>query len=211
MIARIRKLEADLAGSLDATIDQAALDVMAQIPREDFVSRDLKPSAYADAPLHIGQGQTISQPFIVALMTSLARLAPQSRVLEIGTGSGYQTAVLAALSAHVYSIEALPSLAANAKRALDAQGVRNVTLKVGDGRIGWTEFAPFDAIVVTAAPAEIPQRLVAQLTPDGRLVIPVGTSRQTLMIFDQGADGHLTSRSVLDVRFVPLTGPENYS
>lgn len=208
MIAQIRELAQDLPGGADAILDPRVLEAMSAIPREAFVPVGAKDRAYADAPLDIGHDQTISQPFIVALMTSLARPSPTARILEIGTGSGYQAAVLASLAGHVYSIEIVPELAAKAGEVLRAQGLSNVTTRVGDGRLGWADAAPFDAIVVTAAPVELPPALPEQLAPGGRLIIPIGAGRQTLLAFERGA-GQLIAKEILAVRFVPLTSRRN--
>jgi len=206
MVRAIRDTYASaMSGTGHETPDARVMAVMEAIPRHLFVPPDQRDNAYRNRPLPIGEGQTISQPFIVALMTSLARTTPESRVLEVGTGSGYQAAVLAALVRHVYSIEILAPLAEAARRALDAAGVTNVTARVGDGYRGWPEEAPFDAILVTAAPDHIPPALVAQLKPGGRLVIPVGSLEQDLMVIEKAADGSTTSRTVIPVRFVPLT------
>ncbi|MDE2005354.1 MAG: protein-L-isoaspartate(D-aspartate) O-methyltransferase, partial [Rhodospirillales bacterium] len=166
--------------------------------------------AWRNAPLGIGHGQTMSQPFIVALMTDLAHPAPGARVLEVGTGSGYQAAVLAELGADVASIEFLPELADRAGAALRAEGYDRVALRTGDGRLGWPERAPFDAILVTAAAPEIPPALIAQLAPGGRMAIPVGPAdgEQRLMLVEKDADGRVRTTSVLPVLFVPLVrGP----
>jgi protein-L-isoaspartate(D-aspartate) O-methyltransferase len=161
--------------------------------------------AYADRPLPIGRGQTISQPFMVALMTDLMQVKPSDRVLEIGTGSGYQAAVLSLLVREVYSIEIVPELAKNAAQTLSRLGYQNVTTRIGDGYQGWEEHAPYDAIIVTAAPSHVPPALIAQLTPGGRLVIPVGELLQDLMVVAKAADGTTTSTRTIPVRFVPLT------
>jgi protein-L-isoaspartate(D-aspartate) O-methyltransferase len=157
--------------------------------------------------LPIGEGQTISQPFIVALMTELLALTPGARVLEVGTGSGYQAAVLAELGAKVYSIEIVPALAARARAALDAAGYRAVETRVGDGYRGWPDAAPFDSIIVTAAPDHVPSALVEQLKPGGRMVIPVGATSwgQDLLLIRKEADGRTVTKRTLPVRFVPLT------
>jgi protein-L-isoaspartate(D-aspartate) O-methyltransferase len=168
-------------------------------------------SAYEDTPLSIGQGQTISQPYIVALMTSLAKPAKDHVVLEIGTGSGYQAAVLARLASRVYSVEIVEPLARRAAERLKELGYQNVTVRQGDGHQGWAEHAPYDAIVVTAAAREIPLALIEQLKPGGRMVIPVGErfSTQDLMLIEKDRDGKAhTRRALLPVRFVPLTGGE---
>jgi protein-L-isoaspartate(D-aspartate) O-methyltransferase len=160
-------------------------------------------NAYANRPLPIGHGQTISQPYIVALMTQLARLSPESRVLEIGTGCGYQTAVLAACASDVFSIELEPELSARAAGTLEALGIGNVHWRVGDGSVGWPEAAPFDGILVTAAPPDVPPALLDQLALGGRLVIPLGTGAQELWVFTRTPDGVLRN-PVIPVRFVPL-------
>jgi len=183
--------------------DPAVLAAMRSVPRHLFVPEGERGRAYEDGPLAIGHGQTISQPFIVALMTQLARLTPASRVLEIGTGCGYQTAVLAACARAVWSVELEAELSQRAARTLAALGIVDVHLRVGDGANGWPEEAPFDAILVTAAPAEAPQPLLDQLSIGGRLVIPLGTGSQDLFVFTREASGVRSDR-VLPVRFVPL-------
>jgi protein-L-isoaspartate(D-aspartate) O-methyltransferase len=180
------------------------------VPRHEFVPEDLRGEAYADGPLPIGYGQTISQPFIVALMTDLLRVGPDDTVLEVGTGSGYQAAVLAHLVRRVYTIEIVPDLAESATARLRRLGYgRVVTTRTGDGYYGWEEAAPFDAIVVTAASSHIPPSLIRQLKPGGRMVIPVGApfALQHLVLIERNAtDGRVTTRQVLPVSFVPLTG-----
>ena len=183
--------------------DPAVLAAMRRIPREMFVPEEARDQAYDDAPVPIGRGQTISQPYIVALMTELARTVPASRVLEVGTGCGYQTSVLAACTAHVWTVELEAELSARAARTLAALSIDNVSLRVGDGAQGWPEEAPFDAVVVTAAPARTPPALLDQLAVGGRLVIPIGTSAQDLFVFTRTAAG-IERRSVIPVRFVPL-------
>jgi protein-L-isoaspartate(D-aspartate) O-methyltransferase len=183
--------------------DPIVLDVMRSIPRHLFVPEGERARAYDDGPLAIGRGQTISQPYIVALMTELARLTPASRVLEIGTGCGYQTAVLAACAGEVWTIEIEPELSDRAAATLAVLGVDNVHRRVADGALGWPEEAPFDAIVVTAAPAEVPPALADQLGEGSRLVIPLGTSSQDLFAFTREAD-ELRRERVIGVRFVPL-------
>ena len=180
------------------------LDTIAAVPRHRFVRDDDHNRAYANVPLPIGQGQTISQPFIVALMTDLLDLQGVERVLDVGTGSGYQTAVLAALCAQVYSIEIQAGLARQAAERLDALGVKNVALRTGDGAAGWPDQAPFDAILVSAAPLQVPERLVEQLAAPGRMVVPIGKGVQELMLIVKDAAGTVTRRSVLPVAFVPL-------
>ncbi|ASF99035.1 protein-L-isoaspartate O-methyltransferase [Vibrio sp. V09_P4A23P171] len=183
--------------------DQTVLDAIHCLPRESFVSQAMMHQAYDNNALPIGQGQTISQPYIVAKMTQLLELEPQSKVLEIGTGSGYQTAVLAQLVEHVYSIERIKSLQWDAKRRLKQLDIYNVSTKHGDGWLGWDAKAPFDAIIVTAAAEFVPNALLDQLTEGGRLVIPVGSSEQQLLkIVRQGDD--FISNTIEMVRFVPL-------
>lgn len=179
-----------------------------KVRRERFVPDGAAVRAYVNAPLPIGHGQTISQPFIVALMTDLLDLRPTDRVLEVGTGSGYQAAVLAEVAGAVFSIEVIPELADIAKRALAREGYGRVALRAGDGGHGWPEGAPFDAIIVTAAARDVPPALVEQLRLGGRLVIPVGVpcGDQELRVLSKGPDGRVRSRAVLPVAFVPLTG-----
>jgi len=180
------------------------LEAMRRVPRHLFVPAGLANEAYEDYPLPIGHGQTISQPYIVAFMTDAAHVRPGSRVLEVGTGSGYQAAVLAELATEVYTIEIVSPLASSARKTLDALGYRNVTTRVGDGYAGWPEHAPFDAIVVTAAPTHVPDPLIAQLAVGGRLVIPVGgPDAQQMRIITRAASG-VTTEDVMPVRFVPL-------
>jgi protein-L-isoaspartate(D-aspartate) O-methyltransferase len=178
------------------------------VPRHEFVPRELAYQAYANHPLPIGAGQTISQPTIVAIMTELLELSPAARVLEIGAGCGYQSAVLAELAAAVYAIELEPALANAACERLERLGYRNVELRVGDGRGGWPERAPFDAVLVAAAAREIPRALIDQLGPGGRLVAPRGSSAdgQELILVEKDADGKVRERAVFPVAFVPLRG-----
>ena len=180
---------------------------MLAVKRHQFVPDHLHKQAYANHPLPIGAGQTISQPFIVGLMTELLALKPHSRVLEIGTGSGYQTAVLAELASQVYTIEIIPSLAEQAESRLRELGYQNVFYRTGDGTVGWSRYAPFDAIIVTAAGVDIPETLKQQLQSGGRLVMPVGPegAEQQLLVISRDADGRLSSRTTLPVRFVPIT------
>jgi protein-L-isoaspartate(D-aspartate) O-methyltransferase len=186
--------------------DPAVLAVMGRIAREKFVPPDLQSKAYEDYPLPIGLGQTISQPYIVALMTQLARPTPRCRALEVGVGSGYQAAVLAELCGEVYGIEILPELAASAAERLKSLGYHNVHVRQGDGYQGWMEHAPFDIIIVTAAPDHVPQPLVKQLAVGGRLVIPVGRYLQELLLLEKQSDGGLRRTAVAPVQFVPMTG-----
>lgn len=185
--------------------DKLVLQAMGKVPREKFVPLALKPMAYFDQPLPIGEGQTISQPYIVALMTELMGLKGGEKVLEIGTGSGYQAAILAEIAAEVYSIEIVKPLADKSRTRLENMGYRNVTVRCGDGYQGWPEQAPFDATIVTAAPEHIPQPLVDQLKVGGRLVIPVGDWYQELVLITKGKKG-ITKKKIIPVRFVPMTG-----
>lgn len=180
------------------------LAAMRAVPRELFVPESVRPQAYEDHPLPIGFGQTISQPFIVGLMTELLDVKKDHRVLEIGTGSGYQAAILSRLAGELYSIEVVPGLARSAARVLSGLGFRNVTVREGDGYRGWPEKAPFDRIILTAAPPEIPQVLLDELRPGGRLVAPVGVGVQNLVVMQKTEDGKVTTRSVLPVSFVPM-------
>jgi protein-L-isoaspartate(D-aspartate) O-methyltransferase len=185
--------------------DRRVLEAMRRVPRHEFVPRDLRGLAYADRPLPIGEGQTISQPYIVALMTQLAAVGKGARVLEIGTGSGYQAAVLAELGVHVYTIEIVEPLGRRAAELLRRLGHGAVKTRVGDGYRGWPEAAPFDAIVVTAAPPEVPEPLKQQLKVGGRLVVPVGEDDQDLRVITRTPRG-FDERTVIPVRFVPMTG-----
>jgi len=186
--------------------NRRVLEVMGRIKRHLFVPDDLRFNAYDDRPLPIGHGQTISQPYIVALMTQLADPQPDDRALDIGTGSGYQAAILAELCKEVYSIEIIEPLADAARKRLERLGYKNVTVRCGDGYRGWKEKAPFDVIIVAAAPDHVPQPLVDQLAPGGRLVIPVGRGFQELLVVEKDAQGRISRRSVADVAFVPMTG-----
>ena len=181
------------------------LAAMRKVLRHEFVPSIQRYAAYRNRPLSIGDGQTISQPYIVALMTDLLRIGPDDRLLEIGTGSGYQTAVLAELAREVFTVEIIESLGERAKRTLDRLGYRNVHARIDDGYRGWPEAAPFDAVIVTAAPAHVPAALVEQLKPQGRMVIPVGTDEQALLAVTKNADGTTLSEEIVPVRFVPLT------
>ncbi len=189
--------------------DARVLGAVEQVPRQLFVPPPLRGESEADRPLPIGFGQTISQPFIVAFMTEALQLGGEERVLEVGTGSGYQTALLALMAREVFSIEIVPELAARAAEVLlGPMHLENVHLRVGDGRQGWPEAAPFERVIVTAAPSAIPEPLVAQLAPGGRMVIPVGADPevQSLRLLQRGNDGMSTTVDLLSVRFVPLTG-----
>ena len=188
-------------------LDEAVIDAMAQVPRHEFVPLQRRHLSYVNQPLPIGDGQTISQPYIVALMTDLANVDSSSIVLEIGTGSGYQAAILAEIVEHVYTIEIIESLGRRASDTLARLGYENVTVEIGDGYRGMPEFAPFDAIIVTAAPDQVPEPLIQQLRPGGRLVIPVGSPRtvQSLQVLQKDAAGRIDRTDVLPVRFVPFT------
>jgi len=188
-------------------IEQRVLEVMGLTPRHLFVPERLRGEAYDDRPLPIGYGQTISQPFIVALMTDLLGVGPEDVVLEVGTGSGYQAAVLAQLVRRVCSIEIIPELAGRAGRRMEDLGYANVETRIGDGYYGWPECGPYDGIVVTAAASQVPPPLVGQLKPGGRMVIPVGGpfTTQWLMLVDKLDDGRIKTRQLLPVAFVPFT------
>ena len=183
--------------------DVRVLEVMEEVPRHLFVVEVDRSSAYNDNPLPIGFGQTISQPYIVALMTEALRVGPSDRVLEIGTGSGYQSAILSKLGAEVFSIEFVEPLGKQARRQLEALGYDNVHIRIGDGYDGWPEEAPFNAIIATAAPEKVPETLVAQLAADGRLVIPVGLHYQELIVLHRKGD-EVRREKIADVRFVPM-------
>ena len=204
------KANAEAVGSIagHGRLSPAVLAVMGALPRHEFVPDELRSTAYDDRPLPIGFGQTISQPYIVALMTDLLAVEADDVVLEVGTGSGYQAAVLARLARRVYSIEIVPALAEAAMARLQRLGFGSISVRAGDGWYGWEEAAPFDGIVVTAAAGSIPPPLIKQLKPGGRMVIPVGTPFfvQQLMLVEKTADGSVRSRQLLPVRFVPLTG-----
>ncbi len=189
--------------------DEKVLAAMSKVPRHLFVPEAYRPLAYADGPLPIGQGQTISQPYIVAFMTEALGLSPSDRVLEVGTGSGYQAAVLAELVREVYSIEIIPELGNSAGKRLEKLGYRNVAVRIGDGYLGWPEKAPFDAIIVTAAAGRIPEPLVAQLKDGGTLCIPVGPAGSVQSLIRITKRGDRTEREdLLPVRFVPLVHPD---
>ena len=183
----------------------AVLKAMQKVPRHRFVPLSVRHLAYADHPLPIGSEQTISQPYIVAYMTEAAGISHTDKVLEIGTGSGYQAAVLGEIAREVYTIEIIPELAEGARSILSELGYRNVHVKAGNGYLGWPEHAPFDAILVTAAPEEVPQALVDQLAVGGRMVVPVGATIQDMMIIERTQRG-VVERKTIPVRFVPMTG-----
>ncbi len=202
--ARKHMIERDIQGR--GIRDRRVLAAIARVRREAFCRPEERDLAYADGPLPIGYGQTISQPYIVAYMTEALALEPGEKILEIGTGSGYQTAILAEMGALVYSIEIVEPLARRAAEALRKEGYRDVRLRTGDGYLGWSEAAPFDAILLTAAPERVPQALFDQLAPGGRLLAPVGpiTEAQELRLYRKGADARLVVERLLDVRFVPM-------
>jgi len=186
--------------------DRRVLNAMAIVERHHFVPTEMIYLAYADTPLPIGEDQTISQPYIVALMTQLLKVDSTHRILEIGTGSGYQAAILAELAAEVYSIEIIESLALRAESLLNRLGYGNVHVKAGDGYQGWPAKAPFDGIIVTCAPDNIPKPLVEQLAEGGRMVIPVGDSSYQELVLLEKKDGKIFKREIIPVRFVPMTG-----
>lgn len=212
--AMVADLAADRWGG-EGVRDPRVLEAMRRVPRHLFVPPEVRSLAYGDHPLPIGHGQTISQPYIVAKMTELVAPRPGDRVLEVGTGSGYQAAVLSLLAGEVYSIEILPELGAEAAERLRALGYRNVEVRIGDGYRGWPDKAPFDAIVVTAAPPRIPPRLVEQLKPGGRMVLPVGPPPpggvQWLMVLTKGDRGppDVRARRLMPVQFVPMVPGES--
>ena len=210
-LALARAVERQVRETSDYTgkerLDPAVLAAIREVPRHEFVPPAYRDFAYEDRPLPIGEGQTISQPYIVALMTDLAAVGPESTVLEVGTGSGYQAAVLAEIVEHVYTIEIVAPLGERAAETLARLGYDNVSVRVGDGYRGWPGAAPFDAIVVTAAPETVPPPLIEQLKVGGRLVIPVGPrdGAQSLEVLEKNMDGSVTRQHVLPVRFVPFT------
>jgi len=208
----IRLIEADVRYTShylkQSSLDTRVLDAMAQVPRHEFVPSSMVDKAYQNRPLPIGHGQTISQPYIVAIMTDLLDIEPGQRILEIGTGSGYQAAVLAQIGTRVWSVEIIPPLGQQAKTRLQRLGYDRVELRIGDGYYGWPEQAPFDAIIVTAAANHIPPPLLKQLKPGGKMIIPVGSrfTTQQLILITRGENNEFVTRQVLPVRFVPLTG-----
>ena len=189
-------------------LDPRVMEAIATVPRHRFVPDDQRAHAYENRPLPIGHGQTISQPYIVAIMTDMLKLKPGDRVLEIGTGSGYQAAILAALTDAVFTIEIIQPLAREAQARFRRLGYSNIKSRIGDGYYGWEEHSPFDAIIVTAAADHVPPPLIKQLKPGGRMVIPVGGRflTQQLVLVTKDQDQHVTTRQILPVRFVPLTG-----
>jgi protein-L-isoaspartate(D-aspartate) O-methyltransferase len=210
--AMVAEIEADVGATARSIgtrrLDPRVMEAMATVPRHEFVPAQLVGDAYLNQPLPIGHGQTISQPYIVALMTHLLEPEPGDVMLEVGTGSGYQAAILSGLVERVYSIEIIPPLAASAAELLARLGFENVEVREGDGYHGWAEHAPFDGIVVTAAASHVPPPLVAQLAPGGHMVIPVGGrfATQQLTLVTKLPDGGIQTRQLLPVAFVPLTG-----
>ncbi len=204
------EMEVNLTRHLIAkdALDDRVMAAIKQVPRHPFLPADFRFLAYDNGPAPIGSGQTISQPYIVALMTDLLNTKPTDTILEIGTGSGYQAAILSKLVKQVYSLEVIEELSDKARRQLKKMGYNNVTVRTGDGHFGWPEHAPFDGIIVTAATPHIPQTLIDQLRTGARLVIPVGLpyNYQELMVIEKKATGEIEPRSILGVRFVPLTG-----
>lgn len=192
-----------------AALDRRVMDALARVPRHEFVPLELRPYAYADTPLPIGFGKTISQPFIVAVMTDLLDLQPTDTVLEIGTGLGYQTAILAQLAQRVFSVEIIEELAVQARQRLGRQGYANVEVKIGNGSCGWPEHAPFDKVIVTAAPEMIPPSLIDQLRSGGKMVIPAGLpDEQQLILVEKDASGSISTREIFPVRFSLLEDAE---
>ncbi|MCS7090415.1 MAG: protein-L-isoaspartate(D-aspartate) O-methyltransferase [Verrucomicrobiota bacterium] len=204
---RRRMVREQLAGPGREIRHARVLQAMEKVPRHEFVPEAMRAQAYEDRPLPIGYGQTISQPFIVAFMTAQLDPQPGEKILEVGTGSGYQAAILAELGAQVYTIEILGPLAESAAATLRRLGYTNVQIRVGDGYLGWPEAAPFDAIMVTCAPDHVPQPLVDQLREGGRMIIPVGPPGLQELVLLRKSGGKLERRAVLPVLFVPMTGP----
>jgi len=185
--------------------DERVLQAMRKVPRHLFVPKNERDQAYNDYPLKIGHGQTISQPYIVALMTELLKIEPEDKILEVGTGSGYQAAILAELAAEVYTIEIVEPLAQSAEKLLEKLGYSNIKIRAGDGFFGWPEEAPFDGIMLTAAPVKVPRPLLDQLKDGGRLVVPEGKFYQDLVVYEK-VKNRIKRREVIPVRFVPMTG-----
>lgn len=204
--ARTRMVERQLAGFGRGITNERVLAVMGKVPRHEFVPSPLRAQAYDDHPLPIGYDQTISQPFIVAFMTEKLEPKPTDKVLEIGTGSGYQAAVLSELVSNVYTIEIVEPLAARAEAELKRQGYTNVFVRAGDGYQGWSEASPFDAVIVTCAPDHVPAPLVEQLKDGGRMIIPVGSYGNQDLYLLRKSEGKIERQAVLPVRFVPMTG-----
>jgi protein-L-isoaspartate(D-aspartate) O-methyltransferase len=207
---RHQLVERNIASGLRAVRDNRVIAAMKNVPRHLFMPKQFRDAAYADRPLPIGQGQTISQPYIVAYMTEQLELEPGDRVLEIGTGSGYQAAVLSEITPFVFTIEIIPDLAKTARSRFKELGYNTIEVKIGDGYYGWEEHAPYDAIIGTAAADEVPQPLIDQLNPGGRLIIPTGeTGRiQKLILLTKDESGEVSTKELLSVRFVPMTGED---
>ena len=208
-----REMVSEIADHVRATadrigrgsLDERVMSALGKVRRHAFVPVELRGFAYVDSPLPIGYGKTISQPYINAVMTDLLDVRPADTVLEVGTGFGYQAALLAELAARVYTVEIVEELAQGARRRLAGEGYRNIEVRHGDGARGWSEHAPFDRILVAAAPDLVPSPLLGQLKPGGRMVVPAGVEdAQQLMVVDKGPDGRLAMREVLEVRFAPL-------
>ena len=209
-IARKRMIESQIIAR--GVSDRRVIEAMLKVPRHVFVEEAMAAQAYSDTPLPIGEKQTISQPYMVALMTELLELKGREKVLEIGTGSGYQAAILAVMADRVYTVERIRPLALRARKALDSLGLLNVNIKISDGTVGWEEEAPFDAIIVTAGAPDIPQKYIDQLKPGGSLVIPVGTQfAQGLVRVVTQEDGSVVQENVTGCRFVKLVGKFGWS
>jgi protein-L-isoaspartate(D-aspartate) O-methyltransferase len=209
MVADIQVMVSDTRSYIGkAALDDRVMAAMSKVPRHELMPDEIKSHAYVNSAMPIGENQTISQPYIVALMTDLAAVDKNSKVLEIGTGSGYQAAVLAELVDHVYTIEIIEVLGRRAEEDLRRLGYENITVRIGDGYHGWPEHAPFDAILVTAAIENAPEALIEQLKPGGKMVIPLGRqhSAQTLTVIEKNPDGEISYNKILPVGFVPLTG-----
>lgn len=211
-MALLREIEQDVRDTAlylnRRELDERVMRALAKVPRHEFVQPDDRRFAYENRPLPIGHGQTISQPYIVAIMTDLVEPAAGCRALEVGTGSGYQAAILAELCEQVYTVEIVEALGTTARERLTRLGYSNVAVRLGDGYYGWEQHAPFDAIVVTAVASHIPPPLLKQLKPGGRMVLPIGTrfTAQELVLISKDDAGRVTTRQILPVRFVPLTG-----
>jgi protein-L-isoaspartate(D-aspartate) O-methyltransferase len=210
MLAEISASTAHVSSVIGkAALDERVMQAMGKVPRHEFVPIELQPYAYANVPLPIGFEKTISQPFIVALMTDLLEIKPEDEVLEIGTGLGYQAAILAELAGKVFSIEVIEELAEHAKRRLSRQGYANIELRIANGYYGWAQHAPFDKVIVTAAPDLIPPPLLQQLKPGGKMVIPAGLPEsQQLLLVEKDGGGRTRTKEILPVRFSPLEGAD---
>jgi protein-L-isoaspartate(D-aspartate) O-methyltransferase len=211
-MALLREIEQDVRDTAvylnRRALDERVMRALGKVPRHEFVPPDDREFAYENRPLPIGHGQTISQPYIVAIMTDLVEPSAGCRALEVGTGSGYQAAILGELCDEVYTVEIVEALGVSARERLARLGYRNVAVRLGDGYYGWEQHAPFDAILVTAVASHIPPPLLKQLKPGGRMVLPIGTrfTAQELVLVSKDGDGRVTTRQILPVRFVPLTG-----